>query len=403
MARKGDLPDVGLGFDGNPRGDFGARFRQFSESEHRRLLQAAYLMGATLFVAALLGERLWFGHRFGGFDLLATAAFVLAQMAYLGWRSWRGQGALGVTGRAVLIVGNGWMWGALSAAHTGAADAVPYLYEFVLIQVVFCYFFSGLPRATATVGGALISLALPVLLLTLGEVSASTVARCSFVLLSINCVGAAGRWWIEESQRAQFASHIVLRSQALTDPLTGLSNRRGLFLGLESTLQAASHHGHTVGIAMIDLDRFKPINDKLGHPAGDAMLRQVAQALRSVARRATDVVARQGGDEFAVIWTTHDLADLYLLAERLNAVCQSIRLDPDALAPAGAVVSASVGVLLIRKPRVDLPIEALFEQVDRLSMSVKRVGGGGVMVREWAEPRGLRRQALPETASIQAS
>lgn len=259
------------------------------------------------------------------------------------------------------------------------------MYECVLVQIVFCYFFSGLIQRTAIISGVLIAVALPLLLIGFGDVPASSIARGGFVLLAVNCVGAAGRWWIEENQRAQFATQLMLRSQALTDPLTGLSNRRGLSLAMQAALHIAHHQGQHIGIATLDVDKLKPINDRYGHAAGDELLREVARRLRGVARRANDSVARLGGDEFAVIWAARSIPDLYALAERLQQTCESIVVQR--ATDAGQVIetSASLGVLLIRKPHGEMSVPQILNRADGLSMMVKRIGGRGMIIREWTE------------------
>ncbi|MBT2795333.1 putative bifunctional diguanylate cyclase/phosphodiesterase [Paraburkholderia strydomiana] len=87
---------------------------------------------------------------------------------------------------------------------------------------------------------------------------------------------------------------------ASTDPLTALPNRRAFYDGLEARLQAADARGKRVALMIVDLDNFKNVNDTLGHGAGDELLTQVAAALREVVR-ASDLVSRIGGDEFAII------------------------------------------------------------------------------------------------------
>ncbi|MES2859062.1 MAG: diguanylate cyclase, partial [Pseudomonadota bacterium] len=92
------------------------------------------------------------------------------------------------------------------------------------------------------------------------------------------------------------------RHLAIHDPLTGLANRRGFALALEAAIAEAGTRGHVVAVALLDLDEFKPINDSLGHAAGDQVLQHVASRLRE-AVRPTDSVARLGGDEFALVLT----------------------------------------------------------------------------------------------------
>jgi diguanylate cyclase (GGDEF)-like protein len=100
------------------------------------------------------------------------------------------------------------------------------------------------------------------------------------------------------AERTEAERH-ALHSLAHTDALTGLPNRRGLSLAMAQALQRCRADSG-VAVYMLDLDGFKPINDRLGHDAGDTLLVQVAHRLRSLVRGA-DVVARLGGDEFVVM------------------------------------------------------------------------------------------------------
>ncbi len=90
------------------------------------------------------------------------------------------------------------------------------------------------------------------------------------------------------------------RRQALHDPLTGLANRTALAQELEHALAAGGADGSALALMLLDIDRFKVVNDTLGHGAGDELLRLVADRLRSVTR-GSDLVARLGGDEFVVV------------------------------------------------------------------------------------------------------
>jgi len=91
-----------------------------------------------------------------------------------------------------------------------------------------------------------------------------------------------------------------IRKMALTDPLTGLANRNMFHQRLDDGIALAKRQNKLLGLAMIDLDKFKPVNDTYGHPAGDALLIHVAEVLMDLSRD-TDTVVRLGGDEFAVI------------------------------------------------------------------------------------------------------
>lgn len=105
------------------------------------------------------------------------------------------------------------------------------------------------------------------------------------------------------------------------DPLTGLPNRRLLFELLQNTFAVARRNGSKVGLIYIDLDDFKPINDRLGHLAGDKALVAIAGRLRSMLR-ASDTVARVGGDEFiAVLASVKDKSDIALAARKILEEC----------------------------------------------------------------------------------
>lgn len=108
--------------------------------------------------------------------------------------------------------------------------------------------------------------------------------------------------------RAQEKRIRALEKMALTDELTGLANRRGFTAAFERELSLARRDSGAKGIlVMVDLDGFKEINDKCGHPVGDEYLRAVAQALQKGVR-VSDIVARLGGDEFAILITNIDEA-----------------------------------------------------------------------------------------------
>ncbi|MCS7101991.1 MAG: sensor domain-containing diguanylate cyclase [Burkholderiaceae bacterium] len=104
---------------------------------------------------------------------------------------------------------------------------------------------------------------------------------------------------LRQSAQRLRREHETLRTMAETDPLTGLPNRRGLYDALQADLRALAAD-RVLAVFLLDLDGFKPINDRLGHAAGDTLLMAVARRLREQVRT-TDTVARYGGDEFVVL------------------------------------------------------------------------------------------------------
>ena len=116
---------------------------------------------------------------------------------------------------------------------------------------------------------------------------------------------------IEDADRA--------RRDALTDPLTGLPNRRMFDAALRGRLENLGRYGWEFGLLIVDIDHFKQVNDRYGHAFGDAVLAGVAATLHG-AVRAGDTVARWGGEEFAVLVEASDSATLAETAERLRAM-----------------------------------------------------------------------------------
>ena len=122
---------------------------------------------------------------------------------------------------------------------------------------------------------------------------------------------------------AQYIEIARLRRLALRDELTGLANRRAFLERLEAEIARAVHTGIPFSLILLDLDGLKDLNDTFGHHAGDAALRAFGRALRR-AVRAGDLVARIGGDEFAVIGVHAVPAEATLFAARVRAVADGL-------------------------------------------------------------------------------
>jgi diguanylate cyclase (GGDEF)-like protein len=104
---------------------------------------------------------------------------------------------------------------------------------------------------------------------------------------------------------------------AVTDELTGLYNRRALNERLDEAMRLANRHDWPLSLLLIDADRFKSFNDTFGHPEGDQVLRTLADCLRQLVR-ATDVCARMGGEEFAVILPNTPSEGAIIIADRFR-------------------------------------------------------------------------------------
>ena len=161
-------------------------------------------------------------------------------------------------------------------------------------------------------------------------------------------------------------SHRDAEARASTDPLTGLPNRRYFdeFVGL---LAQGRRAGDAVGILMIDIDRFKVLNDKHGHATGDAVLRSVAAAIVSAVRE-DDVPVRFGGEEFVVLLRNPAPGVAVEVGERIRHAVGGLDLRAFGVPP----VSVSVGVAVAHDPDED--IATLLQIADQNLYSAKRGG-----------------------------
>jgi diguanylate cyclase (GGDEF)-like protein len=149
-----------------------------------------------------------------------------------------------------------------------------------------------------------------------------------------------GRVWSFRDVTEQRSLQTELRHRAFHDALTGLANRALFMDHLEQALARAERSGHLVAVLLMDLDRFKDVNDSLGHPSGDVVLQEVAARLRRCTRPG-DTLARLGGDEFAVV-----LEDLVSIEDPGETAARALALLVEPFEVNGQVlmVGASVGV-----------------------------------------------------------
>ncbi|GAB3267715.1 hypothetical protein GCM10027456_52990 [Kineosporia babensis] len=136
--------------------------------------------------------------------------------------------------------------------------------------------------------------------------------------------------------------NVELQHRATRDPLTGLPNRSLFFDHLTSALRRSRESGRAVGVVFFDLDHFKQVNDKLGHGAGDDLLRHVAGRVTGVLR-SSDVLARLGGDELVILLATRSGTEEFArVAERVRQVLEA----PFDLAAGPVRISSSLGLAL---------------------------------------------------------
>lgn len=169
----------------------------------------------------------------------------------------------------------------------------------------------------------------------------------------------------------QMQDGIVKREHRITelaymDGLTGLPNRALFNDRLQQAISAAMRSGNPLAVMMMDLDRFKYVNDSLGHPIGDMLLCEVAKRLRAALHRQTDTVARLGGDEFAVLLPTDDLNAARIIASRiLRALEEPITIE-------GQLVDVGASIGIVTLPANGTDMNVLLRRADIAMYVAKR-------------------------------
>jgi diguanylate cyclase (GGDEF)-like protein len=171
---------------------------------------------------------------------------------------------------------------------------------------------------------------------------------------------------VAEQRLASQAEHLAyLESLTVTDDLTGLLNRRGFMKALEQALAQSRRFGETGMVFYVDLDSFKSVNDRLGHTAGDHVLREVARIVSATIRE-VDVAARIGGDEFAVALARIGRRDGFKRAEILQG-----RLNQARASWAGQPVSICATVGAAPFSAADSPLDVI-ARADAAMYEMKR-------------------------------
>lgn len=225
-----------------------------------------------------------------------------------------------------------------------------------------CAFFVKFERKTV-LSVSVVMLTLGALLLTLSD----EVAHLTWWVAVLYClIGVVLNISLLIYLLKRFEKHLI--EQNRYDELTGLANRRALDRALMREWRRLQRSGTGFALLAMDLDHFKEVNDRFGHPAGDQMLIQVAGRLKRAARE-VDLIARVGGEEFIVLIHGNSVEGALIAAERLRA---AVSAAPYAIKDGLAPITISIGIALATAD--DLELSNVLERADQALYQAKHEG-----------------------------
>jgi diguanylate cyclase len=167
----------------------------------------------------------------------------------------------------------------------------------------------------------------------------------------------------------------AIRAETMTDPLTGLGNRKYFDRAVIETVKQAKQSGEPLSLLMFDIDHFKSFNDNYGHLTGDQVLRLVAMSLRQTIK-GKDIIARYGGEEFAVVLPNTALRQALSVADNIRRAVMSKELKKKSTGEILGRVTISVGVSMLQP---DDSTDSLIERADACLYAAKRSGRNRVI------------------------
>lgn len=268
-------------------------------STYSVVIASVLLLFGVLGVLELFEDdiTLWEQALSGGTAVVCLGAFALVALAGVELPHWVG---------VALVIAHA----LVSVYYLGFADerqnAIAALQELPLMAMFFSWFYGA---KIARIGEFAILLALGTAI-ALGPFTGP-----NGLLGPVNIIGAALFTWLC-LEAGLFVRHRILL-ESHSDPLTGALNRRGFIAKAELEMRRAARHDRSLSVAVLDLDKFKSVNDGEGHAAGDYVLRSLTAQWMSLSRQ-TDIVGRLGGDEFAMLMPETDAEEARIVMARLR-------------------------------------------------------------------------------------
>ena len=266
--------------------------------------------------------------------------------------------------------------GVMAISGIAAAAGAPQFQMGDVFVIAYATMFLGLLfRAVVWVSIALITgfAALGILL----GVAAQDLAFAGSVLgaMALMCALSAGR--LERLERTSFLETLLLNDIAERDGLSGLYNRRMFDVLARQLWQQARRDRQALQIILVDIDHFKPFNDRYGHQAGDHCIRLVANVIAGAAKRPLDFCARYGGEEFALVLYAPSEMQPEHLAEKIRREISALAI-PHASSSVADVITVSIGSA-IAEPGTSRSLEGLIQTADEALYRAKQTGRNRVL------------------------
>ncbi|MEC0109845.1 diguanylate cyclase [Paenibacillus taichungensis] len=253
-----------------------------------------------------------------------------------------------------------------------SSSAIDAAFVMTIIGLSGVYFaYAPWSRLTKIITMNLLGMTLIFVILMLNTTSMNSLLKVYPLQMTISFVGGIFIYFIAEFINKSNEMLFLLERKATTDHLTNLSNRRQFEKSLEFELERAREYKQKLSLLVIDIDRFKKVNDTFGHTSGDAVLKQLGQLLIEHARSA-DIVSRNGGEEFAILLLDCGHHQAMAIAESIR---QSVEKYHFALPDGNTIrLTISIGVAVFPDHCDDRDDNDFFEQADRALYEAKNTG-----------------------------
>ncbi|WP_224983655.1 diguanylate cyclase [Geomonas agri] len=307
----------------------------------------------------------------------------------------------------VMLVGS---LGIVSMVYYDPTPTKNYYYSGLLLLIMGAFTFVSLRLRYAVYWAVITTVAYEVVAIYINHTDLTILIQNSFSIIATIIIGAFSNSLMENYLRRDFLNAnllehenrqlqnatLELRRLSISDPLTGLGNRRHFEVMLDQEWQRAVRSERHIALIFLDIDFFKNFNDNYGHQAGDNCLKVVAQELGRFARRPGDTAARYGGEEFVLLLSGIGLADAATIAKACRKAVEALQI-PHSHSPVAAVVTVSAGVAAMI-PDLDADRQQLVEAADQALYRAKLKGRNNVVASNRQTDRRAR-QVYPQAVS----